>query len=46
MSGAPAWMQFASVLSASAEISGEAAKRLDRVTELFGLAGESQAKAS
>lgn len=34
------------VLSASAEISGEAAKRLDRVTELFGLAGTPQAKAS
>ncbi len=34
------------VLSASAEISGEAAKRLDRVTELFGLAGKSRAKAS
>jgi hypothetical protein len=35
-----------SVLSASAEISGETAKRLDRVTQLFGLAGESQARAS
>src|SRR5260370_1444992 len=35
-----------SVLSASAEISGEAARRLDRVTGLFGLAGEPQAKAS
>ncbi len=35
-----------SVLAASAEISGETAKRLDRVTELFGLAGEPQAKAS
>src|SRR5882724_12152616 len=34
------------VLSASAEISGEAAKRFDRVTQLFGLAGESRAKAS
>jgi hypothetical protein len=34
------------VLSASAEISGEAATRLDRVTQLFGLAGGSQAKAS
>jgi hypothetical protein len=34
------------VLSASAEISGEAATRLDRVTRLFGLAGESQAIAS
>jgi pimeloyl-ACP methyl ester carboxylesterase len=33
------------VLSASAEISGEIAKRLDRVTQLFGLA-EPQAKAS
>jgi hypothetical protein len=35
-----------SVLSASAEISGEAARRLDRVTQLFGIAGEPQAKAS
>jgi hypothetical protein len=35
-----------SVLSASAEISGEAANRLDRMTELFGLAGNSRAKAS
>jgi hypothetical protein len=35
-----------SVLSASAEISGEAAKRFDRVTQLFGLAGKSRAKAS
>jgi Protein of unknown function (DUF3141) len=34
------------VLSASAEISGETARRLDRVTQLFGLAGERQAKAS
>jgi hypothetical protein len=34
------------VLSASAEISGEAATRLDRVTRLFGLASQSQAKAS
>ncbi len=34
------------VLSASAEISGEAATRLDRVTKLFGLTGELQAKAS
>ena len=34
------------VLSASEEISGEAAKRFDRVTELFGLAGKSRAKAS
>ena len=34
------------VLSASAEISGETAKRLDRVTQLFGLAGKPQAKAS
>jgi hypothetical protein len=34
------------VLSASAEISGETAKRLDRVTELFGLAVKPQAKAS
>jgi hypothetical protein len=35
-----------SVLSASAEISGETARRLDRVTQLFGFAGEPQAKAS
>jgi hypothetical protein len=35
-----------SVLSASAEISGETARRLDRITKLFGLAGEPQAKAS
>lgn len=35
-----------SVLSASAEISGETARRLDRVAQLFGLAGELQAKAS
>ena len=35
-----------SVLSASAEISGETARRLDRITQLFGLAGEPQAKAS
>jgi hypothetical protein len=34
------------VLSASAEISGEIAKRLDRVTQLFGLTAEPQAKAS
>jgi hypothetical protein len=34
------------VLSASAEISGETAKRLDRVAQLFGLASESRAKAS
>jgi hypothetical protein len=34
------------VLSASAEISGEIAKRLDRVTQLFGLTTEPQAKAS
>jgi hypothetical protein len=34
------------VLSASAEISGETARRLDRVSQLFGLAGEMQAKAS
>jgi hypothetical protein len=34
------------VLSASAEISGEAARRLDRVTKLFGPAARSQAKAS
>ena len=33
------------VLSASAEISGETAKRLDRVAELFGFAGEPKAKA-
>jgi len=35
-----------SVLSASAEISGESATRFDRVTQLFGLAAEQQAKAS
>jgi|UPI000409EBFA pimeloyl-ACP methyl ester carboxylesterase len=34
------------VLSASAEISGEAAMRLDRVTQLFGVAREPQARAS
>jgi len=34
------------VLSASSEVSGESAKRLDRVTELFGLTAEPQAKAS
>jgi Protein of unknown function (DUF3141) len=34
------------VLSASAEISGEAAKRLERVEELFGLAREPQVRAS
>jgi hypothetical protein len=34
------------VLSASAEVSGESAKRLDRVTELFGFTAEPQAKAS
>ena len=34
------------VLSASAEISGEMAKRLERVMELFGLSSEPQAKAS
>jgi hypothetical protein len=34
------------VLSASAEISGEAARRFDRVTQLFGLAAEPQARAS
>jgi hypothetical protein len=34
------------VLSASGEISGETARRLDRMTQLFGLAGEPQAKAS
>jgi hypothetical protein len=34
------------VLSASAEISGEIARRLDRVTQLFGLKAEPQAKAS
>ena len=33
------------VLSASAEISGEMAKRLERVMELFGLSSEPQAKA-
>ena len=35
-----------SALSASAEISGETATRLDRVTRLFGLTAEPQAKAS
>jgi hypothetical protein len=34
------------VLSASAAISGETARRLERVTELFGLAAEPHAKAS
>ena len=34
------------VLSASAEISGETARRLDRVTQRFGLTAEPQAKAS
>ncbi|MDB5608731.1 MAG: Poly3hydroxyalkanoate synthetase, partial [Bradyrhizobium sp.] len=34
------------VLSASAEVSGETAQRLDRMTQLFGVAGEPQAKAS
>ena len=34
------------VLSASAELSGETARRFDRVTELFGLTAERQAKAS
>jgi hypothetical protein len=34
------------VLSASAGSSRETAKRLDRVTKLFGLGGEPQAKAS
>ena len=34
------------VLSASGEISGETATRFDRVTQLFGLAAEPQAKAS
>jgi hypothetical protein len=34
------------VLSASAAISGETAKRLERVTQLFGLAAEPHAKAS
>jgi hypothetical protein len=35
-----------SVLSASAEISGEVASRLERVTQLFGLTAEPRAKAS
>ena len=35
-----------SVLSASAAISGESARRLERVTQLFGLAAEPHAKAS
>jgi hypothetical protein len=34
------------VLSASAEISNETAKRFDRVTQLFSLVGKPQAKAS
>jgi hypothetical protein len=34
------------VLSASSEISGESAKRLERLTELFGVTAEPQAKAS
>src|SRR6266550_1353319 len=34
------------VLSASAEISGETARRLDQVTQLFGLTAEPRAKAS
>jgi pimeloyl-ACP methyl ester carboxylesterase len=34
------------VLSASADISGETAMRLDRIIQLFGFAGEPQAKAS
>jgi len=34
------------VLSASSEISGETARRLDRVTQLFGLTAEPHAKAS
>jgi len=34
------------VLSASAAISGETARRLERVTQLFGLAAEPHAKAS
>ncbi|HEU0081308.1 MAG TPA: DUF3141 domain-containing protein [Bradyrhizobium sp.] len=34
------------VLSASAEISGETARRFERVTELFGLSAEPQARAS
>ncbi len=34
------------VLSASAAISGESARRLERVTQLFGLAAEPHAKAS
>lgn len=39
-------VNYGLVLSASAEISGETARRLDRVTKLFGLAAEPQAKAS
>jgi hypothetical protein len=35
-----------SVLSASGKISGETARRFDRVTQLFGLTAEPQAKAS
>ena len=34
------------VLSASGKISGETARRFDRVTQLFGLTAEPQAKAS
>jgi hypothetical protein len=34
------------VLSASGELTGETARRFDRVTELFGLTAEPQAKAS
>src|SRR3954454_325538 len=34
------------VLSASAEVSGESAKRLERLTELFGVTAEPQARAS
>ena len=33
-------VNYGPVLSASAEISGDAAKRLDRATKLFGLAAE------
>jgi hypothetical protein len=38
-------LNYGLVLSASAEISGETARRLDRVTKRFGLAAEPQATA-
>ena len=39
-------LNYGLVLSTSAEISGDTARRLDRVTKRFGLAAEPQAKAS